>query len=338
MQHCPSCKSKIVAGALFCDVCGETLSQVQVARKLRQTSFDNIKDAKEGLLSPGERIKSKHTYLIEEAIARSGFGATFRATRLSDKKTVLIKQMLDQTAYDQFKDQLLKSFKREAKFLRKIKHPAFPRGYEYFERNRSFYLVMDFINGKELSKAIDEYKAANGKVLLGTLEGMSAGTKSFSWEVPKDFLTGGVAKKQFKIAATTKPIQLGFYLCTAKGGDKTCQNKKVRDINEIFTEHLTKKPKAGEEERVIFYQYFLVDDRGLTAFQGYPKGEQQFDELKKYAGVRKFQGEKINEGIDKAKAALTTLVSLPVVFNKDSLTIELPKYDVAACAKIQKEN
>lgn len=169
MQHCPSCKSKIVAGALFCDVCGETLSQVQVARKLRQTSFDNIKDAKEGLLSPGERIKSKHTYLIEEAIARSGFGATFRATRLSDKKTVLIKQMLDQTAYDQFKDQLLKSFKREAKFLRKIKHPAFPRGYEYFERNKSFYLVMDFINGKELSKAIDEYKAANGKVEDGLL-------------------------------------------------------------------------------------------------------------------------------------------------------------------------
>ncbi len=183
-----------------------------------------------------------------------------------------------------------------------------------------------------------DLKAANGKVLLGTLEGMSAGTKSFSWEVPKDFLTGGVAKKQFKIAATTKPIQLGFYLCTAKGGDKTCQNKKVRDINEIFTEHLTNKPKAGEEERVIFYQYFLVDDRGLTTFQGYPKGEQQFDELKKYAGVRKFQGEKVNEGIDKAKAALTTLVSLPVVFNKDSLTIELPKYDVAACAKIQKEN
>ncbi|NBY19363.1 hypothetical protein EBQ74_03775 [bacterium] len=69
---------------------------MQVARKLRQSSFDTIKDAKEGLLSPGERIKSKSTYIIEEAIARSGFGATFRATRVNDKKPLLIKQMLDQ--------------------------------------------------------------------------------------------------------------------------------------------------------------------------------------------------------------------------------------------------
>jgi len=169
LQNCPSCQSKVTAGSLFCDVCGETLTQVQVARKLRQSSFDTIKDAKEGLLSPGERIKSKSTYIIEEAIARSGFGATFRATRVNDKKPLLIKQMLDQSAYDQFKDQLLKSFKREAKFLRKIKHPAFPRGYEYFERNKSFYLVMDFINGKELTKAVEDYKATNGKVEDGLL-------------------------------------------------------------------------------------------------------------------------------------------------------------------------
>ncbi len=180
-----------------------------------------------------------------------------------------------------------------------------------------------------------DLKAANGKLLLGTLEGMSEGIKSFSWEIPKDFLTGGTAKKQFRIAATKEPIQLGFYLCTVKGGDKTCQNKTVRDINEIFTEHLTAKPKAGEEDRVIFYQYLLVDDRGVTVFQGYPKGDQQFNELKKYAGVRKFQGQKAGDGIDKARTALETLVSLPVVFNGDTLTIELPKYDVVACAKIQ---
>ena len=129
-----------------------------MARKLRQTNFDTIKDAKHGLLSPGERLRSKHTYIIEEAIARSGFGATFRALRQSDEKQVLVKQMLDQSSYDQFKTELMKAFKREAKFLRKIKHPAFPKGHEYFEKNGSFYLVMDFINGKELAKAVSDYR------------------------------------------------------------------------------------------------------------------------------------------------------------------------------------
>lgn len=166
MKNCPSCKSTNVAGSLFCESCGEALSQVQVARKLRQTSFENIKEAGPGLLSPGEKIKAKYSYLVEEAIARSGFGATFRAQRKDNEKPVLIKQMLDQASYDQFKSQLLKAFKREAKFLRKIKHPAFPRGFEYFERNNSFYLVMEFINGKELSKAIDDYKKQN----TGTVE------------------------------------------------------------------------------------------------------------------------------------------------------------------------
>ncbi len=137
MQACSTCNEKLIAGSLFCDACGASTAKVAVARKLRQASFDTITDAKEGLLSPGERIKGKYTYIIEEAIARSGFGATFRALRTSDEKQILIKQMIDQASYDQFKTQLLKSFKREAKFLRKVKHPAFPRGYEYFERNKS---------------------------------------------------------------------------------------------------------------------------------------------------------------------------------------------------------
>lgn len=165
MQKCPSCQTTNVAGSLFCESCGESLSQVQVARKLRQTSFDSIKDAGQGLLAPGERLKAKYSYLIEEAIARSGFGATFRAQRKDNEKPVLIKQMLDQASYDQFKTQLLKAFKREAKFLRKIKHPAFPRGFEYFERNKSFYLVMEFINGKELTKAVEDYKKQNSGVV-----------------------------------------------------------------------------------------------------------------------------------------------------------------------------
>lgn len=169
MANCPTCSAKVIPGSLFCDKCGGTLSHVQVARKLRQSSFDTIKDAKDGLLAPGERIKSRQVYVIEEAIARSGFGATFRALNFKDAKQVLIKQMLEQSSLDQYKTELLKSFKREAKFLRKIKHPAFPKGHEYFERNKSFYLVMDFINGKELAKALQEYRQKNGQVEDGLL-------------------------------------------------------------------------------------------------------------------------------------------------------------------------
>ena len=79
-------------------------------------SFDTVTDSKGGLLEPGKRIKGRHKYVIEESIAKSGFGATFRALRIKDEKQVLIKQMLEQSSYDQFRSELLKSFKRECKF------------------------------------------------------------------------------------------------------------------------------------------------------------------------------------------------------------------------------
>ena len=169
MQNCPTCDEKTVAGSLFCDSCGAPVSQVNVARKLRQASFDTIKDAKGGLLSPGEQIKGRRRYIIEESVAKSGFGATFRALRKKDEKQVLIKQMLEQKDYDQFKKELMNSFKREAKFLRRVKHPAFPKGFEYFIRNGSFFLVMEFINGKELAKAIEEYREKKGKTEDGLI-------------------------------------------------------------------------------------------------------------------------------------------------------------------------
>lgn len=154
---------------MFCDGCGAAVAAVKVARKLRQASFTTIVDAKDGLLSAGERLKGKRHYVIEESIAKSGFGATFRATRLDDGKVVLIKQMLDQPSYDGFRKQLMQAFKREAIFLRKIKHPAFPQGFEYFERNKSFYLVMEFINGKELAKALTDYRSEKGNIEDGLL-------------------------------------------------------------------------------------------------------------------------------------------------------------------------
>jgi len=180
-----------------------------------------------------------------------------------------------------------------------------------------------------------DLKASPTFKLLGTLEGMSRGTLSESWEVPKDLFSKGSATTRFKLKARKEPLQLGFYVCTSKDGT-SCQGKKVRDINDIFTEHLTKKSRAGQEERMIYYQYFLLDERGLRAFQGNPKGKAHFENLKKYAAERQFQGKDVNEGIDKAKEALETLISMPVKFEKETLIVSLPKYDAVECANMQR--
>lgn len=166
MKNCTTCNAKVIPGSPFCDACGSPIGAAAAppSRKLRQKSFTTVVNSVQGLLEPGQKIRGRNTYLIEESIAKSGFGATFRALRVEDEKVVLIKQMIDQASYDQFKGPLIAAFKREAKFLSRIRHPAFPRGYEYFQKNKSIYLVMDFINGKELAKAVEEYRSTNGKV------------------------------------------------------------------------------------------------------------------------------------------------------------------------------
>lgn len=182
-----------------------------------------------------------------------------------------------------------------------------------------------------------DLKSAPENQLLVTLESMSRGPKSFYWEVPREFSTQGSANKTFQISVKREPLQFGLYVCTARLGTKSCQEKKVRDVNEIFTEHFTKKANAGKEERVIFYQYLLIDDRGLSAFQESARGEQQFNELKGYARERKFQGDNVEAGIDSAKNNLETLLSLPVAFEKNKIVVELPKYDAMACAQIKRK-
>lgn len=178
-------------------------------------------------------------------------------------------------------------------------------------------------------KSMREFK------LLATIESLSGRGNSLSWDVPKDFLSKGSATKEFKLPVKQEPSQYGFFLCTARSGDKSCQDKKVRDVNEIFTEHLTKTGKLSKEPRNIFFQYFMLDDRGLAAFAGVPQGNEKFEQLKKYTKERNVNGN-VESEVEVAKKNIHTLLSLPFAFNGKKIKVELPQYNMAVCAQERK--
>ncbi|NBW98675.1 hypothetical protein EBR03_03800 [bacterium] len=178
-----------------------------------------------------------------------------------------------------------------------------------------------------------DLNAAPNHKLLASLENLSGDGKSIHWDLPSDFLKTGSATQVFRIPAGSKPAQYGFYLCTADKSDKSCQGKTVRDINEIFTEHVRKDPKAGKELRILFFQYFIVDDRGVAAFSSYKNEDQKFEELKLYLKDRGLDGQNALREVDAAKKKMNTLLSYPFVFDGKSLKIELPQYNVAACGQ-----
>jgi len=175
-----------------------------------------------------------------------------------------------------------------------------------------------------------DLKAAPEHKLLATLESLSGGGTSLFWDVPKDFLAKGSASHQFRLPVKKEPAQYGFFICTALSSDKRCGTKTIRDVNEIFTEHIRKDPNAGKELRNIFFQYFLLDNRGLSAFSSPPKGDAKFEALKTYVRQREAAGN-VNQEIDIAKKNIQTLVSFPFVFKDKKLKVELPQYNLAAC-------
>ena len=84
-------------------------------------------------------------FLIEEQIGVGGMGAVYRALDQKFGSTVAIKETL-------FTDtDLAEAFEREARLLNGLHHPIFPHVSDHFAEGEGHFLVMEFIEGDDLS-------------------------------------------------------------------------------------------------------------------------------------------------------------------------------------------
>ncbi len=86
-------------------------------------------------------------------------GAVYRARDLhfpSVVKLVAVKEMINASPDPVVRQTAIKNFEREANILATLSHPAIPRIYDYFsEANRS-YLVLEYIQGKDLEAILND--------------------------------------------------------------------------------------------------------------------------------------------------------------------------------------
>ncbi|MEH2260352.1 protein kinase domain-containing protein [Nostoc sp.] len=100
----------------------------------------------------------RQRYKIVNKLGAGGFGETYLAEYLQDlpvspKYKCVIKRLIRPPTPDLDTEQ---RFKKEAAILFKLgkEHPQIPELYDFFEENREFYLVQEFIEGHDLSKEI----------------------------------------------------------------------------------------------------------------------------------------------------------------------------------------
>jgi serine/threonine protein kinase len=97
-------------------------------------------------------------YLIENVIGVGGMGAVYRARDLhfpGVTKHVAVKEMIIQTQDPTVRNTIVRNFEREANLLATLDHPSIPRIYDYFSAEDRSYLVLEFINGKDLEAIIE---------------------------------------------------------------------------------------------------------------------------------------------------------------------------------------
>ncbi|MGJ3240426.1 MAG: PQQ-binding-like beta-propeller repeat protein [Anaerolineae bacterium] len=100
-------------------------------------------------------------YKIEGQLGGGGQGAVYQARDLNfpdSRRLVAIKEMHVTTNDANLRASTMKTFKREANILATLNHPAIPKIYDFFEKNDRAYLVMEYINGRDLEAILSRTK------------------------------------------------------------------------------------------------------------------------------------------------------------------------------------
>ena len=129
----------------------------KATKNVSQEGFNE--DIKKTQLSLGTILEER--YLIQDVIGIGGMGSVYRARDLHFSnviKLVAVKEMIIQTPDPVIRKTIVKNFEREANILVTLSHAAIPKIFDYFSINDRSYLVIEYIQGKNLEAKLKDVK------------------------------------------------------------------------------------------------------------------------------------------------------------------------------------
>lgn len=156
-RECPICQQLNPDGANVCQSCGSPLTLAP-----SQSFYLHL---------PPKTALNNGRYIIEDVLGSGGFAITYKATDTLLGRKVVIKefffsdgcirvgrsvQIVKAKIEVQDFEEMKQKFLEEAKVLAKLKHRGIVEVYDFFEDNNTAYIVMEFVEGKPLSKILQE--------------------------------------------------------------------------------------------------------------------------------------------------------------------------------------
>ncbi|MBL8055721.1 MAG: serine/threonine-protein kinase [Anaerolineales bacterium] len=107
-------------------------------------------------LRPGAILQNR--YSIIRVLGVGGMGSVYQARDLrfpNATKYVAVKEIIN-IADPSMREMVVKIFEREANTLASLDHPAIPKIYDYFNQGDRSFLVMEYIEGKDLEAYLND--------------------------------------------------------------------------------------------------------------------------------------------------------------------------------------
>lgn len=113
-------------------------------------------------LKPGMILQDR--YQVVRAISSGGMGSIYEGRDTQRQGTrVAIKQLLEHLLEGQQKELFCAKFEAEVEFLRKLNHPGIPKLYDSFVLDSNYYMVMEFVIGRNLEQELEERLQLTGQ-------------------------------------------------------------------------------------------------------------------------------------------------------------------------------
>ena len=110
----------------------------------------------ESSLKPGVTLQNR--YLIQSVLGVGGMGSVYKARDMhfpNVTKLVAVKEIIN-LADPSMRELVVRTFEREANLLAELNHPSIPKVYDYFTQNDKSFLVMEYIDGKDLEAYLND--------------------------------------------------------------------------------------------------------------------------------------------------------------------------------------
>ena len=157
--RCIACQRELVVGAVQGPAAGAAAypgapEAMQYGAQGYQLATQLEQQRAAPRLTPGADI-GHNRYRIRRIVALGGMGAVYEAEDQHLHRPCAVKEMLDAFTDPKDRQQAVEWFRREASMLHDLNHPAIPRVRDSFEDGGRYYLVMDFVNGRNLAEVLD---------------------------------------------------------------------------------------------------------------------------------------------------------------------------------------